>query len=37
MFVQELDKGLPLVRKEIDVAYRKIVVYKGKGGNAMLG
>jgi hypothetical protein len=31
------NKGLPLVREETDMAHRKVVVYKGKGGNPVLG
>ena len=31
------DKGLPLDREETDVAHRQMAVYKGKGGNPVLG
>jgi hypothetical protein len=30
-------KGLPQDREEPDVAHRQRAVYKGKGGNPMLG
>lgn len=31
------DKRLPLDGEETDLAYRKTAVYKGKGGNPVLG
>lgn len=34
-FVMKWDKGLD--RGETDVAHRKMAVYKGKGGNPVLG
>lgn len=37
IFVPEEDKGRPLDREETDMAHGKMVVYKGKGGNPMLG
>jgi hypothetical protein len=37
VFVLKWDKGLPLVRAETDLAYRQMMVYKGKGGYPVLG
>lgn len=31
------DEGLSLHREETDMAYRQMEVYKGKGGNPVLG
>ena len=33
----EQDKGLPLEREKTDMAHRKMVVYKGRRRNPVLG
>jgi hypothetical protein len=35
-YLSQWDGGLPLDREETDMAYRKMVVYKGKRGNLLL-
>ena len=36
-YLSQRDKGLPLDRKETDMAHRKMAVYKSKMENPMLG
>ena len=36
-YLSQRDKGLPLDRGETVMAHRQTAVYKGKGGNTMLG
>ena len=35
--LSQRDKGLPLDREETDMACRQMAIYKGKGGNPVLG
>ena len=37
VFVQKEVKGLPLDRKETDMAHRQMAIYKCKRGNPVLG